>query len=112
MSAASPPVPGADPVPTRANGIVGRIRESSRLAVEAYLWATSPLRSLPDYLIIGAQRCGTTSLLRYLVRHPAVVPTLLSKGVHFFDTNYGKGAGWYRGHFPAVAYRRSLELLR
>ncbi len=76
---------------------------------------TSRIRSLPDFLIIGGQRCGTTSLYRYLARHPAVVSAVLNKGVHYFDTNYDKGPNWYRSHFPSdpykalVARRRSVS---
>jgi hypothetical protein len=62
----------------------------------------------PDFLIVGAQRCGTTSLFRDLAEHPAVVPPLFQKGIHFFDMHYGHGPRWYRGHFPvrALAERR------
>jgi hypothetical protein len=55
-------------------------------------------RSLPDAVIIGAQKCGTSSLQGYLVQHPGVVSPL-RKEVHFFDLNYGRGAAWYRAHF-------------
>ena len=70
--------------------------------------ATSELRMAPDFLIVGAQRCGTTSLFRYLAGHPVVVPPLFQKGIHFFDLNYGRGARWYRGQFPvrSIADRR------
>jgi hypothetical protein len=62
----------------------------------------------PDFLIIGAQRCGTTSLFRNLAAHPVVVPPLFQKGIHFFDLNYGRGLRWYRGQFPvrSIADRR------
>src|SRR5213593_4009790 len=61
---------------------------------------TSGFRVLPDFLIIGAQRSGTTSLYRYLIRHPAVAPAVLAKGAHYFDTAFDRGLPWYRGHFP------------
>lgn len=71
--------------------------------------ATASARVLPDFLIVGAQRAGTTSLHRTLVQHPHVLPAGLHKGVHYFDTNYDKDLAWYRGHFPtraAVAWSR------
>lgn len=70
--------------------------------------ATSELRMTPDFLIVGAQRCGTTSLFRYLAAHPVVVPPLFQKGIHFFDLDYGRGLRWYRGQFPvrSIADRR------
>jgi hypothetical protein len=61
---------------------------------------TGKLRLLPDFLIIGAQRCGTTSLERYLIQHPCVAPPF-RKEVHFFDRNLRKGTTWYRAHFPS-----------
>lgn len=81
-----------------------RLAEQSKLVVRgissAFGTRTSKLRMLPDFLIIGAQRCGTTSLFRYLAGHPAVVPPPLNKGVHYFDTNFAKGPLWYQGQFP------------
>jgi hypothetical protein len=56
-------------------------------------------RRLPDYIIAGAQKCGTTSLWEYLNEHPQVDPPL-SKEMHFFDINHHRGAAWYRMHFP------------
>jgi hypothetical protein len=69
---------------------------------------TSEARMLPDFLLVGAQRSGTTSLHRALAQHPSVVTPLFHKGVHYFDVDYDRGFRWYRGHFPlaAVARRR------
>jgi len=61
---------------------------------------TAPLRMLPGFLIVGAQRCGTTSMYRALSEHPAVLKPVLHKGVHYFDVNYERGPAWYRAHFP------------
>ncbi|HEV2451529.1 MAG TPA: sulfotransferase [Streptosporangiaceae bacterium] len=63
-------------------------------------------RMLPGFLIVGAQRCGTTSLTRTLSEHPAVSCALLHKEVHYFDTGYRHGIGWYRSHFPLLARAR------
>ena len=66
---------------------------------------TASGRMLPDFLIIGAQRGGTTSLYEYLVAHPSVGPAF-KKEVHFFDLYYDKGLTWYRSNFPLVAQKR------
>ncbi len=58
-----------------------------------------PLRAWPDFLIIGAQRSGTTSLYNYLAAHPHVAP-VREKELHFFDLQQANGPGWYRTHFP------------
>jgi hypothetical protein len=79
-----------------------RLKQAARV----YTVPTSRIRPLPEFLIIGAQRCGTTSLYKYLAEHPRFVSaTLKTKGVHFFDMNYDKGMAWYRAHFPTSAYR-------
>lgn len=63
---------------------------------------SSPLRALPDFLIVGAQRAGTTSLYNYLAAHPSVVPAL-KKETLFFANYYHRGLGWYRAHFPLAS---------
>ncbi len=63
-------------------------------------------RPPPDFVIVGAQRCGTTSLFRALARHPALLPNVLdAKGVHYFDTNYHQNDAWYFAHFASQAER-------
>ncbi|MBN2431486.1 MAG: sulfotransferase domain-containing protein [Acidobacteria bacterium] len=66
-----------------------------------FLWRrlTAPWRALPDTLIIGTRRGGTSTLHRHLRRHPDVV-TGRRKEIHFFDLNYGHGLNWYRAFFP------------
>ncbi len=63
---------------------------------------TSNLRALPDFLIIGAQRGGTSSLYRYLGAHPQIVPSL-RKETEYFSRRYASGISWYRAHFPLRA---------
>jgi hypothetical protein len=87
---------------------VDRAKQRVRRIAATVGHATSELRMEPDFLIVGGQRCGTTSLFRYLAMHPAVVPPLFQKGIHFFDLHYGRGLRWYRGQFPvrSIADRR------
>lgn len=65
----------------------------------ALRFATADLRRLPDFLIIGAQRSGTTSLYSWLTARPDVAPSWKNE-VHYFDNNYHRGLRWYRSHFP------------
>jgi len=53
---------------------------------------------LPDFIIIGAQKGGTTSLYKHLTEHPKIIRTL-RKEIHFFDNNFSKGLSWYQSHF-------------
>jgi Sulfotransferase domain len=57
------------------------------------------LRTLPDVVILGTQRGGTTSLFDWLATHPSVAPST-TKEVHYFDRFYANGDRWYRAHFP------------
>jgi hypothetical protein len=73
---------------------------------------------LPTFLIIGAQRAGTTSLFTHLHRRPDVVKPRnadssidWSKELHFFDENYWRGVDWYRAFFPLEATRRAARLV-
>lgn len=53
----------------------------------------------PDFVIIGTQRGGTTSLHAYLSAHPNV-RTPAKKELHFFTDRFARGLAWYQGQFP------------
>lgn len=60
--------------------------------------------TLPNFLVIGAQKAGTTSLFRYLGEHPDVfVPDV--KEPHFFDGHlaWHRGLAWYESLFADAA---------
>lgn len=63
---------------------------------------TANLRLRPHFLLVGAQRCGTTSLFRALEQHPDVVRPAINKGINYFDLNYHRGDRWYGAHFPLL----------
>ena len=72
-------------------------------------------RVLPDFVIIGAAKSGTTSLYAYLSDHPSVVPCTTNdpyfgstKEVHFFDYDFDRGRDWYRSHFPLARDRAAF----
>jgi len=87
------------------------VREHGSLQANASLEThegrpTSPrsLRGrLPNFLVIGAMKSGTTSLFQYLRSHPAVFMSPL-KEVDFFveERNLGKGLDWYRKQFDGA----------
>lgn len=66
---------------------------------------TAGLRRLPDFLVIGAQRAGTTSLAQALGLHPEVWMAP-GKEIHYFDLQFERGERWYRSHFPLRAAGR------
>jgi hypothetical protein len=85
------------------------VKRIAHLGSRSYGRLTAPARMLPSFLICGGQRCGTTSLYRALAAHPVVLKAVLHKGVHYFDTAYHRGLGWYRGHFPLLRAAARVE---
>jgi hypothetical protein len=74
-------------------------RKVLRGTFRTYGVATAGLRPLPDFLILGAQKAGTTALYAYLRWHPQVTGPSF-KEVSFFDRHYARGERWYRAHLP------------
>jgi hypothetical protein len=72
---------------------------------------SSSQRMEPSFLIIGAQKAGTSSLFKYLMRHGGYLRPLL-KDIYFFDNNYHRGIPWYLSFFPsqATSVDRSREI--
>lgn len=71
---------------------------------------TASFRTLPDFLVIGTQKGGTTSLFKYLVQHPHVAK-MFRKEIHYFDLNFSRGIRWYKSFFPLNASReRHLKM--
>lgn len=61
------------------------------------------IKSPPDFLIVGVQRAGTTSLYEHLLQHPQIIVSHFLRETYYFDQpdNYSKGFNWYLGHFPS-----------
>lgn len=88
-------------------------RNTRRVALEGFLTVRKRKsdRPAPDFVIVGAQRCGTTSLFRALAKHPAMMSNVINaKGIHYFDTSYHKSEDWYNAHFPTRAEREAHEV--
>lgn len=63
----------------------------------------------PDFLVLGSQRAGTTSLHQWLDTHPGV-RMAHPKEVHYFDLQHMRGSSWYRSHFPRRDRRLTGEV--
>ena len=75
------------------------LRKVLRGTFRSYGRATASVRALPDFLILGAQKAGTTALYAYLRWHPQITGPSF-KEVSFFDRHYARGELWYRAHLP------------
>ena len=84
-----------------------RIKGPLKTAVFTYRRMSSGVRPLPDFLVIGAARSGTTSLYRYLERHPAIAAASM-KEIHYFSIDHWRGVEWYRAHFPTAMTRKIM----
>ena len=63
----------------------------------------------PEAMIIGAPKCGTTSLIGCLSGHPAVWAHP-RKELHFFDNHWSWGSSWYACQFPV--FRQGSGIVR
>lgn len=60
---------------------------------------------MPDFLVIGAQKAGTTSMIRALRTHPRIDSAEFGE-LQYFTFRYTKGPAWYRLHFPLEAVQQ------
>ncbi len=91
--------------------IPDQFRTGVKQALVRYGESTAMRRPLPDFLIIGTKRGGTTSLWNYLLGHPLVprlFPAWNTKTSHYFEEHWSQGERWYRSHFPTRRQRAML----
>ena len=85
-------------------------KDLANAGTRRYALATVRSRPMPDYLVLGTKRGGTTSLHRYLLMHPDVrglFPEVRGvKSTDYFFENYSRGDLWYRSHFQGDRARR------
>jgi hypothetical protein len=69
------------------------------LAKRHWYGVTNSIRVLPDFIVIGAAKSGTTSLYHYLAQHPCIASSSYDE-LGYFDDNYHLGINWYKSLFP------------
>ena len=72
----------------------------ARSLYRTYCNFAGPFHVLPDFIIFGVSRSGTTSLYQYLSQHPNIEPSVV-KELRFFDMYFDRGINWYRMNFPS-----------
>ena len=102
----------------KARRILGRklekyrkLHKFSTSLYSKYCSLTGFLHVLPNFLIIGFVKCGTTSLYEYLLQHPNIYPPV-GKEIDFFDRLYEKGTNWYKVSFPFKLQKSIVENLQ
>lgn len=68
---------------------------------DSRLWFRRP-GTLPSFLIVGAQRAGTTFLHDKILSETNAECSPLQKEVHFFDNKYYRSLEWYKKFFVSV----------
>lgn len=81
------------------NRLTRALRWRLRRAAKRFRQVTGRFHVLPEALVIGVQKGGTTSLYRYLEQHPQVLPSR-KKEPNYFSGQYRRGLGWYRSFYP------------
>lgn len=94
----------------RSGAYLRRRALSQRIRILQYVY---PRGALPDFLIIGAMKCGTTTLFEMLSQHPGFEAPI-TKEIQFFNNPniHRRGERWYRAHFPSekTLQRRTRQL--
>jgi hypothetical protein len=66
--------------------------------------APSDTSGLPNFLVIGAMKSGTTSLFNYLRAHPQIFMSPLKEADFFVEEkNWQRGLNWYRTQFAGAS---------
>ncbi|MDX1490609.1 MAG: sulfotransferase [Pseudohongiellaceae bacterium] len=55
----------------------------------------------PDFIVVGAQKSGTTKLYHLLHKHEGVFLPTLRKEINFFNRHYSRGRAWYESLFSS-----------
>jgi hypothetical protein len=91
-----PDIPGATEA-LRAGVRAKHLKQEAELSPDGDAQALTT----PDFIIIGAEKCGTTSLYDDICRHPQVLGAL-EKEPYFFTEFYEFGSDWYLANFPRI----------
>lgn len=70
-----------------------------------------PFHVLPDFLILGSGRCGTTSLVELYLRSNSNILPSNNNEIFFFDVHYKKTLNWYRLFFPTYLRKYIRKIL-
>jgi hypothetical protein len=89
------------------------LKDAANISTRSYGIATAGSRPVPDFLVIGTKRGGTTSLFNYLMMHPGVLGLFPRprgrKSTDYFFQDWDRGERWYRSHFHTRTYRERLR---
>ena len=85
------------------------LKSGARWCQEQAAVATWESRVLPQLVLAGVQRSGTTALFEALHRLSTVERPRRGKGSHYFSYNYHRGWQWFQAQFPTRRWARRVE---
>jgi len=87
----------------RDQDISDRIKKTKKQMPNTCITTTNgTLSCLPNFIIIGTMKSGTTFLDHYLQKHPTIARHKV-KEVWFFNSHYYKGIEWYASNFEQMS---------
>jgi hypothetical protein len=88
-------------------------KDVANVTTRRYALATAGRRPVPDFLVIGVKRGGTTSMFNYLTMHPGILglfpQSRARKSSDYFFKHQSDGLRWYRSHFHTAGHRDRLR---
>ena len=84
------------------------VKQGAKRVRERAALATWDRRVLPDVVLAGVQRSGTTALTEALYRLDNVERPRHGKGSHYFSYNYHRGWEWFQSQFPTEAWASTV----
>lgn len=84
------------------------IYDLARNTHRTYCHLTSSIHTLPNFIIIGAAKGGTSSLYDYLTQHPSIYSCVV-KEPNYFAMYYDRGINWYKSCFPTTLKKYNVE---
>lgn len=85
------------------------LKQGTKWCRDRVALATWSHRALPDLVLAGVQRSGTTAITEALYRLPNVERPRRGKGSHYFSYNYHRSWEWFQAQFPTTAWAESVE---
>ncbi len=86
-----------------------QLKSGAKWCREQAAAATWESRVLPNVVLAGVQRSGTTALFEALYRLPMVERSRRGKGSHYFSYNYHRGWEWFQSQFPTKRWAAAVE---
>jgi hypothetical protein len=76
------------------------MRPATKRAYGIFTSLSAPLRIEPSFMVVGGQRCGTTTIFKALSEHPQILRPIVEKGTDYYTLYSDRGMAWYRGQYP------------